>query len=314
MSPVRRRIHRPAFTLIELLVVIAIIAVLIGLLLPAVQKVREAAARMSCTNNLKQIALAAHSYHDAYQKLPSSGPDATYNTNGRNWSWLTRLLPYIEQQNLYQQLNIGTNTLAASATGISVGLKPLQCPSDGTTSNPKTNCSDLGSTPVGQTNYKGVCGYNWGWGTYTFTVNGNNNGLDQGNGVYYRTDGIQNSAGVYTSTGHGPIGLLAITDGTSNTFMVGEDIPAMNNWSCWCYANATTATAAIPLNNAMTAGQPGFNNPGDWPNVYSFRSRHTGGANFAFADGGVQFISQTIDANLYHSLSTISGGEAVSRP
>jgi prepilin-type N-terminal cleavage/methylation domain-containing protein len=122
MIPSRRPVRpaeRPGFTLIELLVVIAIIAVLIGLLLPAVQKVREAAARMQCTNNLKQIVLAAHEYHDAQGHFPANsqdegGWDWNYQRNRRSWSWQARLLPFLEQEPLYNQAKIDTNTLSQS--------------------------------------------------------------------------------------------------------------------------------------------------------------------------------------------------------
>ncbi len=162
---------------------------------------------------------------------------------------------------------------------------------------------------MGQTNYKGVCGDNWSWGKY---ANGNqptggSSGLDNGNGIFYRTDGIP------TTGGHGPLPMVAIVDGTSNTFMIGEDVPLYNNWCAWPYSNAATGTCAIPLNY----GIPPDTNPGgagDWNNVYSFRSRHTNGANFAFADGSVQFINTSITAAVYQALSTYQGSEVVSRP
>jgi prepilin-type processing-associated H-X9-DG protein len=101
-------------------------------------------------------------------------------------------------------------------------------------------------------------------------------------------------------------------DGTSNTLMIGEDIGKLNVHNGWPYSNTATGTACIPLNNALVAGQPGFNNPGDWPNVYSFRSYHTSGANFGLADGSVRFVSQSIDLNIYRAMATYSGGEVAS--
>jgi prepilin-type N-terminal cleavage/methylation domain-containing protein/prepilin-type processing-associated H-X9-DG protein len=301
--------RRSAFTLIELLVVIAIIAVLIGLLLPAVQKVRAAAARSSCQNNLKQLALAVHKYVDSSKFLPCNGPDATYNMNGRNWSWLARILPNVEQDNLYQVLGIPTSNLGNQAA-LATAVPTFLCPSDLAINGlPRTNTADIGGS-VGQTNYKGVCGQNWAWGTYagrnsygnSVPVN-SSNGLDQGDGIFYRTDGIPGTSG------HGPLTLDLIKDGTSNTFMVGEDIPSVNQWCAWPYSNAATGTCAIPLNT-----QDNPLNTGDWPNQYSFRSNHSQGANFAFADGHVQFINQNIAMTTYTALATYAGGETVSPP
>jgi len=307
---VHQRTRRSAFTLIELLVVIAIIAILIGLLLPAVQKVREAAGRMQCSNNLKQLGIAVHSHHDAMGYLPlSAGPGYNYNNSSPNcWSWMAQVLPYVEQDNLYKAAGISTGaTMAAAAAAVATPVKTFLCPSE-TASNgrPRFDTANIGGNTgsgVGQTNYKGICGNNWAWGSYTNTgPTGDSNGLDNGNGVFFRS--------CYTR----PIKLTDITDGTSNTFMIGEDIPSMNQHSSWPFFNHTTGTVSIPLNNAMTAGQPGFNNAGDWPNVYSLRSRHTQGANFAYADGSISFVTQAIDINVYRALGSKSGGEVANRP
>src|SRR5436305_3484745 len=145
---------RAAFTLIELLVVIAIIAIFIGLLLPAVQKVREAAARMSCSNNLKQLGIAVHSYHDAnnripYDMSPESGQSATWGMGGTNWSWLAIVLPFVEQDNLYRQCQIPTATLTQAAalatpSPLATQIPTFLCPSDNSRA-PRTDAADLGS-------------------------------------------------------------------------------------------------------------------------------------------------------------------------
>jgi prepilin-type N-terminal cleavage/methylation domain-containing protein/prepilin-type processing-associated H-X9-DG protein len=321
MVLVRSR-RRAGFTLIELLVVIAIIAILIGLLLPAVQKVREAAARMACSNNLKQLAIAVHSYQDANNHFPASaGAGYNYNpTSPNSWSWLAQILPYVEQGNLYTQCGIPTSTINAAGAYAAQPVKSFLCPSDDAANGqPRTDEANIGSTfnyggapaSVGQTNYKGVCGSNWAWGTYQITDPNpmfSNNGLDSGNGIFYRTDGLPGTGG------HGPLTLVKITDGTSDTFMIGEDIPSLDVHCDWPFFNHATGTCAIPLNSGLRAGQPGYGDPTDWPDVYSFRSRHINGANFAFADGSVEFINNAIDLTLYQQLATYQGGEAAARP
>jgi prepilin-type processing-associated H-X9-DG protein/prepilin-type N-terminal cleavage/methylation domain-containing protein len=310
--------RRLAYTLIELLVVIAIIAILIGLLLSAVQKVRAAAQRMTCQNNLKQLATAVHVYHDRYRLIPGNGPGANFGSTSTNWSWLARILPYIEEENLYATCGIPNTPLNASPA-VAKGVKTFLCPSDVTdSSTPRTDGGDLGGLAIGQTNYKGVCGSNWAWASNrpvsVDSINNTSNGLDQGNGIFYRFDGVSRTdlAAAGFPIGHGPINIIAITHGTSNTLMIGEDIPSMNLWCSWPYGNHATGTCALPPNYLQPDGTPFPNN--QWWNVYSFRSKHSGGVNFAMADGHVVFISDTINMDVYRALATYNGNEPVSPP
>jgi prepilin-type N-terminal cleavage/methylation domain-containing protein/prepilin-type processing-associated H-X9-DG protein len=294
---------RTAFTLIELLVVIAIIAILIGLLLPAVQKVREAAARAQCSNNLKQLALAAHSYHDANNRFPANGAanGDHYYITGYGWSWLARILPYIEQDNLYREGNIPNVRLQDVPAVVAVQVKTFLCPSDDSSSQPRTDRANLEGWTIGSTNYKGVAGSNWCWGNYVNAgPTGDCNGLDNGTGIFFRTDITR------------PRTMVGISDGTSNTLMVGEDLPDRNIHLAWPYCNGATGTAAIPLNTSLPGTTPLYD-PADWPNVYSMRSRHSGGANFALGDGSVRFMSSSININTYWAMSTINGGEVFSQ-
>jgi prepilin-type N-terminal cleavage/methylation domain-containing protein len=249
--------NRLGFTLLELLVVLAIIGILVGFLLPAVMRVREAANRASCANNMKQLALAVHQYNDALLRLPPGQigpyqqprpgqPYYGWGASSYGWSWLSRVLPFIEQGALFQMGGIPTKTLAQSniaATRLVVFL----CPSD-TAYNapPRTDTGNLPGFPVGNTNYKGVSGSNWGYdassGTWFPTLwkhqgtNGSYDGLSQGDGAMFRIDILA------------PRGLLAITDGLSNTFLIGEDVPDLNNWCSWPYATHAYGTCAIPPN------------------------------------------------------------------
>jgi prepilin-type N-terminal cleavage/methylation domain-containing protein/prepilin-type processing-associated H-X9-DG protein len=319
LSTLRR--HR-GFTLIELLVVIAIIAILIALLVPAVQKVREAAARTQCVNNLKQLALAIHSYHDANKRFPPNASQIAYGWNGDriipgqlHWSWIARVLPYIEQGPLATTYNIPNATLGQAQAGLAAQIDVLLCPSAGDSPNPATDWANISGISMGITNYKGVSGSNWGDNgaghpfTTAFRIPDPSlgaaayDGLDTGNGMFYRSDGGRK------------LTMLMISDGTSNTFMIGESMHSYDqHCGGWPYPNYVNATCAIPLN--YNDGPPGSPSAGyrNWPNRYSFHSRHTGGANFALADGTARFVTDSIDINTYRALATIKGGESASLP
>jgi len=304
---------RRALTLLELLVVLAIIGVLLGLLLPAVMRVREAASRMTCASNLKQLALAVHAYHDSQGGLPCGQFKGPYGSglNSRAWSWGARLLPYIEQQNISQTGGIPLRTLGASGV-LAERIPLLFCPSDTALSVGVTErAGNLPGVSVGLTNYKGVSGANWGWDFQGKPVrlqtdwanrgtNGSYDGLANGDGMMYRSDWVRG------------LRLTSVTDGTSNTFMIGEDVPSLNDWCTWPYSNNAYGTCAIPPNVKRPNGES--YDPGDWQNTWSFRSRHSGGLNFALADGSVHFIANSIDLTLYRALATVSGGEVASPP
>jgi prepilin-type N-terminal cleavage/methylation domain-containing protein/prepilin-type processing-associated H-X9-DG protein len=298
-----RIVARRAFTLIELLVVIAIIGVLIGLLLPAVQKVREASARIKCANNMRQMALAVHDYQDSNDRFPyctqdEGGWDWNYQQNARSWSWEARALPFMEQDPLYKQANIDKNTFSQSQAQLKVGVKSFFCPSDDAESrSPSTDRANLQGQPIANSNYKGVSGACWCWGTYTNNCTGTCNGLTVTDGAFARDDGTQR------------VTLQQITDGTSNTFLVGEDIPKINAHCAWPYANTTIGTCAIPPNvMAQPNGQP-YDPYNNWPEIYSFRSHHPGGLQFAYADGSVHYIKESIALPVYRAMATIAGGE-----
>ena len=318
MNPSRR-----GFTLIELLVVIAIIAILVALLLPAVQQAREAARRSQCKNNLKQLVLAMHNYHDSYQVLPINYGDNVAGEKTFGHSWITMLLPYFDQGPLYatidfnanldgqQPMNLAGATPTAGQIGnFAVAQKTLQaviCPSDATNGRGRLTGRDnmIGGVAYGVTDYKSCAGSNWGWGNFNPVTSpsgpfpNSTQGLDQGNGVICRG---------WT----GPVvnGFKDITDGTSNTFAIGEALPGYATHNMWYYHNEATATCGVPLNYPNVVNTTIV--PSDWPNNYSFMSFHDGGAHFAMADGSVKFVSQVIDIGLYRALATIQGREAVS--
>jgi prepilin-type N-terminal cleavage/methylation domain-containing protein len=318
---------RLAFTLIELLVVIAIIAILIGLLLPAVQKVREAAARMSCSNNLKQLAMAVHNYHSANGKFPPNNI-YTYDPTDRNWSWLANILPYIEQNNLYVQARIGTsppNAINQSLPQIATRVKAFLCPSDPTAlTGPVSHSSNfdmldpvLGPLTYEMTCYRANIGSNWGggppgsalwWGTDPQWCNPDPNNSNPAT-TY---DGCANGNGVIWEN-NAPLNLLSITDGTSNTIMIGEALTGKDYQNAWCHMDNAIATTAYPPNAKSPVTGKDYP-PDQWWNRYAFTSAHTGGAQFAMTDGSVQFISDSVPLPLFRALGTHAGGEVATLP
>jgi prepilin-type N-terminal cleavage/methylation domain-containing protein/prepilin-type processing-associated H-X9-DG protein len=338
---------RAGFTLIELLVVIAIIAILIGLLLPAVQKVREAAARMSCQNNLKQLGLACHNYHDANQKLPPGrkslggcqGKDiATFPSDPiiLNHHGLLYLLPYIEQGNLYARFNL--NAATGNFLGSSIGyprspgsqlstpdavasgnaalsvfeIKTLFCPSDGGTKK----------MPIGSVHYSpdGVGGTIEAAKTsYDFIAECH--GLDRFNWWSRMSTGSRYVFGENSTTT-----LQTISDGTSNTLMMGEATLEVFNGRtpAWSHAgwvsigldpvgawNRTFPAAGLNIWNYNNHSSPDNNKFGRRASWYTAASVHTGGVNFVYADGSVHFIQQTIDLQNLTRLSKMADGEVI---
>lgn len=252
---------RSGFTLIELLVVIAIIAILIGLLLPAVQKVREAASRMKCSNNFKQIGLAMHMYNDQTGKLPTGWVTTTATKPNPGWSWATLILPNIEQGSLYTQLNPDLTTPGGPVVNALTQTKiaTYRCPSD---SGPDLSA---GFQSFGASNY---------------VVNREVTGPDVNN----------NPAA---------LSIQGIQDGSSNTILVGERDTVRNIGAVWVRSNVTTASFEGRPGAALNPLNP--NNPPNLgtgaAQRLAFNSLHTGGVNFLFGDGSVRFVTNSIDAD-----------------
>jgi prepilin-type N-terminal cleavage/methylation domain-containing protein len=318
---------RHGFTLIELLVVIAIIGILIGLLLPAVQRVREAAAKTQCSNNLKQLALAVHNYHGIYGTFPED-TRYTYDPTAPNWSWLAHILPMIEQDNLYKAANIGgspPNAINQSLPQIATRVKTFLCPSDpfatqGPVSYPSNydmNDPVLGPLTYEVTCYRANMGANWGggapggpfwWGTDPQWCVSDPANTDPAT-TY---DGCGAGNGVIWGNRHA-MNFNSITDGTSNTLMIGEAMVEKDYMNAWCHMDNAYATVAYPPNakNPVT----GLDYPPDqWWNRYAFTSGHIGGVQFAMTDGSVRFIPDTIPLAQFRALGTHNGGEVVDVP
>lgn len=324
MTTTGRRAHRTGFTLIELLVVIAIIAILIGLLVPAVQKVREAAARLQCENNLKQLALACHSYENIYRRMP------TLYASGTNDSWIVQILPFIEQTALANQYTPGNWTLPANATVVDTPIPIVTCPSSGQPQNVTIVGAAFGE--IALTDYFAVTGANATSYAHAY-------------GSPVPTD-LSGVFGPQTPEGpSAPLGrrLLAVTDGLSNTALIGE--MSGRPWPFIAGDKKLTSTADpsyptyLPAHPATDSGgnilafsngtggwahNDNFNvttwsadgrlqstgacsvNCSNYRGVYSF---HQGGANMVFGDGSVRFVPTNVSEQSFMAILTATCGE-----
>jgi prepilin-type N-terminal cleavage/methylation domain-containing protein/prepilin-type processing-associated H-X9-DG protein len=311
-----RQFARAAFTLVELLVVMAIIGILISLLLPAVQQLRAAAARAQCMNNLKQVGLALHNYHDAYKHLPPGyGATMPYvdgaTDTAPGWGWAAFILPQLEQSNLYRQLNF--TQPVQNSPSIQTLVPIYLCPSDIVPQGPFPLTDGLGNTicMAAPTSYSACCGND-----------ASDTTAPTGNGVFYRNSQTR---------------LTDITDGTSETILIGERAWSKANgiWAgavpggvirrgqynpcqpvvpgAW-YPAATLVLSHAHMNNAL------FDSDGS-AGMDDFGSMHFGGSNFLFADGSVHFLrsvpsdnpdgSYTADGLAFQTLGTRANGEVV---
>lgn len=344
----QRQFKPNGFTLVELLVVIAIIGILVALLLPAVQSAREAARRMQCVNNLKNIGLACLNYHDVKKNFPTSIPgwsfdereckdgslveygpilnsNASLGYNGR--SWIVEILPQMEEQASYEQLSTRFNQnfrVAGPATSRGMGhgdlrnvteqqLGFLSCPSDASAvpSDQQYGWGALTAT----TSYKGCAGDTILKGEGVPTCNpsdaGNSPFPDAGSKPDTHNTVAANGV-LFRANYYRPVSIRKVEDGTSKTFLAGEGVVSQDYHSAAYYADGSWATAGLPLNY--------FIYPEDetvlksrWYETRGFKSLHPSGANFVSCDGSVAFITEDIATASYNALATRAGGETASR-
>jgi prepilin-type processing-associated H-X9-DG protein len=374
--------------LIELLVVIAIIGVLIALLLPAVQSAREAARRAQCTNNLKQIGIAVHNYHDKFGAFPPGGITGIKSASASVWdgranllSWRVMILPDMEGGTVYNAINLSIETTGSNPhdtgamyTAWVTVLGTWLCPSDGTSNNgllpwggANGGVNAKGQWPAGNTpavppglqhrdsngfaavvpvgNYQGSFGDNYAGGILNGGLPWETPPLTQNTALppgqprrgwhgYWGTDrgwpdgwtrGGGSLRGFFDYTTIQVVNIAKVRDGTSNSILAGENIPAKCADCNFFHMNGSTAGTTVPINwdsDTFPAEAPNCNQ--QWQNStaplgcrYSaaakgFVSFHPGGANFLFADGSVKFLKQNINIDVYNALGSVAGGEAVS--
>lgn len=328
--------ERFGFTLIELLVVIAIIAILIALLLPAVQQAREAARRTQCENNLKQIGIALHNYHDVHRTFPPGYRFMANSSTDTIGGPTVSLLAFLEQGNIDSQLDPTTPWYMQSSTIAQTTLPAFVCPSD--TSRPKITSDEFGvlGLPFGDTYAISSYAYSIGYDdAVCFSPGFGPKSTNKNVGVFYV---------------HSKTRIADITDGSSNTIAVGEaasgydlchgigcSVP-LSGWTAghsWLidgtnkehylglglqYAGGLASTVEKMNKEVATDAyfhavsepfntNPSWNGGPHWAS--NFRSFHAGGCQFLFSDGSVQFLSETIDLATYRALSTIQGGEVI---
>jgi prepilin-type N-terminal cleavage/methylation domain-containing protein/prepilin-type processing-associated H-X9-DG protein len=330
MRRLRRSRGKRAFTLIELLVVIVIIAVLIGLLLPAVQAAREAASRVQCQNNLKQIGLALHGYHDVWQTFPPAylAPDALRPNRpvtdfeiGSGWAWGTLILPYLEQKPVYDAANFdfafgsadstkpnGILGLKVNRTVMKISLSMFLCPSDRGGQGP----IDLGYSS------SHVFGSP---GQYIASAGRMNSSEYQikGTGVLYPNSRVA---------------IADISDGTSATLMIGERSRNLADaaWSgvLWSYSTPAPLCTKVgwpvkscvgvmfllngrtgPSSDVLSGSIPVGNSLNHQAGPDGFASLHPGGCQFLLCDGSVRFIKETVGPQVFQVLATRAGGEVI---
>jgi prepilin-type N-terminal cleavage/methylation domain-containing protein/prepilin-type processing-associated H-X9-DG protein len=320
-----RSSRRGGFTLIELLVVIAIIAILIGLLLPAVQKVREAAARSTCQNNLKQLGLGFHNYHDPNNGLPSNiRPSATSTVRVR---WLTYLLPYLEQDNIYRNvdLNVNWHQPANLAPGFSSRLKVVECPSapNGQIVDGAPDTSPAWTNIVSNGDYSGFYGVSPELDTLGLITPGtgrvDNGALSKTVKLRFAdfTDGLSNTIHLTESAGRPNVhrlGKLAVTASGNNRVNGGGWCRPASELNVLRGSSADGLTFpgqyAINVTNGEALGtypHPFYNVDGTGQ-IYGF---HTGGVNVLYADGSVRYLRSTTDIRTLAALVTRNGGETL---
>lgn len=315
---------RIAFTLVELLIVVAIIGILIAMLLPAVGNVREAARRTQCSNNLKQLGLALHAYHETRGRFPDGAvhePPYSFGARkvGNHGSFLVYLLPFIEQDNVYDACDFEgdtafDSTLPDGQKVHELWIETFQCPSDpdrqyhkdGNPLYPSTNGLSLATANYGASMGNQAfapCSF----GANMFGTGPASHGHDETGNLI---------SGVFSHTAWAAR-IEDIKDGSSNTIALGEVLPKCS-WHAqdgWMHVNSMWFATTCPINYNNCPNEPNYDATCAAPNAWScdmgFKSRHAGGAYFVFADGSVHWLEENIDYTNYQRLGDRRDGEVI---